>query len=342
VFGNGFSATTAVAGVFIVYLDPDLSDGWTIDEDFLWLPTDSVADNGMSEVSVLADALGTAVAIYAGDLQGRVWKFDVSSADPADWGSAFTAGGGNQPLFRAEGPDGEAQAISSAIEIGLHPRGGHMLYFGTGRFFEDGDQADLGVQSVYGVWDKPEAGALEYDDRSEQLGEVEILLEDADEGVRVVSESPTNLYIGSEPKRGWFLDLAVGDEAMGERVSVMPRLIDGRLLVTSLVPSADPCAGGGYSWLMLLDALNGGRLVTNDFDRDDDGDFDDDDGIVTADGQQVVTGIRQNGVVPGVAIVSKGDMLGLEGNNSEDGQLVTRTVAASKRPPRSSWRELLP
>jgi type IV pilus assembly protein PilY1 len=342
VFGNGFSSNASHAGVFIVYLDPDLADGWTEDDDFQWLPTDNMTGNGMSEVSVLADAQGTAVAIYAGDLRGRVWKFDVSDEDPAEWGAAFAEGGVNQPLFSATDPDGDAQPITVAIEIGVHPRGGHMLYFGTGRFFEDGDQADLQVQSVYGVWDKPDAPRIEYDDRGEQLGELDIVLEDAEEGVRVVSESPTDLYVGSEPMRGWFLDLAVGGGALGERVSVMPRLIDRRLLVTSLVPSADPCAGGGYSWLMLLDALNGGRLVTNDFDRDDDGDFDDDDGIVTADGQQIVTGIRQQGIVPGVAILSKGDMLSLEGNSSEDGALFTRNVAASQRPPRSSWRELLP
>ena len=37
---------------------------------------------------------------------------------------------------------------------------GYYVLFGTGKFFESGDQADLQVHSVYGLWDRGGTGTI--------------------------------------------------------------------------------------------------------------------------------------------------------------------------------------
>jgi type IV pilus assembly protein PilY1 len=69
-----------------------------------------------------------------------------------------------------------------------------------------------------------------------------------------------------------------------------------RVIFVTDIPSADPCAAGGSSWLMELDARNGGRLPETPFDFDVDGNFTVSDlvkGDFDGDGKDVVgSGIR--------------------------------------------------
>ena len=39
--------------------------------------------------------------VYAGDLQGNLWKFDLTDNNSAQWGSAFKTGNKPKPLFQA-------------------------------------------------------------------------------------------------------------------------------------------------------------------------------------------------------------------------------------------------
>ena len=66
-----------------MYLDANLTDGqWTADTDFCVLaPDDTVANNGLSTPSLLdSNGDGVVDAIYAGDLQGNVWKFAIDAS----------------------------------------------------------------------------------------------------------------------------------------------------------------------------------------------------------------------------------------------------------------------
>lgn len=352
IFGNGYNSTGGTAKLFIVFLDPDLSDGWTSGTDYIVLGTDSTTSNGLSQPAVRLDGLRTAEAIYAGDLKGNVWKFDVSSATTSSWGSAFTSGTSNVPLFTAKDSAGTVQPITAPLEIGLHTLGGYMLYFGTGKYYEDGDQTSTQVQSFYGIWDKPGAARVTYTTRTDALAEIQILEENATAGARLVSQLTTDIYAGTTPKRGWFMDLkVVGGTAKGERVFSAPLLLDDRLLFSSVVPSTDLCDDGGSSWIMLLSAQNGNRTATSNFDMDDDGDFDGDDKINAADGTStVVSGVSTEGVVSGIMFQTKGDKVSAtfgtsDGNKDDTGPVNTDGNKGSVdvpalKVPRASWREL--
>ncbi len=95
-------------------------------------------------------------AIYAADTLGRLWKFDVSNADPANWDVFNRKSNDRAPLFTARNKCGGVQSITGLIEIGAPPKGqsGAMLYFGTGRFLSQGDKADETRQTFYGILDR--------------------------------------------------------------------------------------------------------------------------------------------------------------------------------------------
>ncbi len=357
IFGNGYNSATGTAKLFIVFLDPDLSvvdasnpGGWTLGEDYLVLSTNSTTGNGMSGPAVLLDGRATARAIYAGDLQGNLWKFDVSDTDPDNWVVSYTDSGVNVPLFAAVDPSGNAQPITAPPRIGLHSRGGYMLYFGTGKYYEDGDQTNLQVQSFYGIWDKPDNTRITYSTRSDVLREMQILEENSTDGVRVTSSVDDGDYYGGvSPKRGWFMDLKVlGASAKGERVFSRANLLDDRVIFVTVEPSTDPCLAGGNSWIMEVNAQSGSRPAVSVFDLNNDNKFNVDDEVAMADGSKhPASGMKVEGVLPGLTLLTGGQSDDVPasqtafkmGNTSAGGELVSIKNRGPMQP-RASWRQL--
>jgi len=80
---------------------------------------------------------------YAGDIDGNMWKFDLSTNTAS-------------LLFRTM----PTQAITTAPVIRQHPYPywGQMVAFATGRILSSGDETDTSVHFAYGIWDgAPEA-----------------------------------------------------------------------------------------------------------------------------------------------------------------------------------------
>ena len=282
VFGNGYASTGGTAKLFIVYLDANASDGWQLGTDFLVLDTNTTAANGLSSPT-LYDSNGDRIAdyVYAGDLQGNVWKFDLSSTNPSQWKVANRSGSTPIPFFTARNAANQVQPITAPIEIGPAPSGGEgvMLYFGTGRFFAVGDNTNTQVQTFYALWDNyTNNNEITYSctsnscNRDSTLQAQTILYEGSGPGgnsVRVTS----NASVDYNSKRGWYLDLKYPNTAAGEkgeRVVSAPLLRHGRVIFTTLIPSSDPCKFGGGSWIMELAASTGSRLDHSVFDLNDD------------------------------------------------------------------------
>ena len=111
-----------------------------------------------------------------------------------------------------------------------------MVYFGTGKYFETGDQSTTSVQSMYGIVDN----GSDHEMLRADLQQQSIIYEGTAGGnaVRVMSDN-TVTYPGD---KGWFIDLLTPPSAAkGERVISMPRLFGGRLLFQSIIPSLSPC-----------------------------------------------------------------------------------------------------
>lgn len=349
IFGNGFGGGSGSAKLFIVFLNPDLSDGWTLGTDYIVLNTNSTTSNGMGSPAVLVDTSYTATAIYAGDLQGNIWKFDVSSTNPNSWGSALQTGSTPKPLFTAKYPDntGAPQPITAPLEIGSHSQGGYMIYFGTGKYFEDGDQNNRDIQTFYGIWDKlasnGSSSQITYNARTDALQQHSII----EEGLsgsdqyrwRIVSDPPPSNIYTSGAKRGWFIDLKLqSGVATGERVVSEPVLRNGRIIFVSLVPSTDPCSYGGYSWIMEMSAEDGSRLSYNVFDINGDGLFNVSDNRGSA--ANSVSGISpQSGIVKTPAVLSQGtkEKKCVSGSS---GAMVECIDEKGSAKPRASWRQV--
>jgi type IV pilus assembly protein PilY1 len=113
VFANGYNSTSDRAYLYLV----NLQTGALIKK----IPAGVGTSNGLS-THVLYDSNGdqTVDAVYAGDLQGNMWKFDLTGSNVTAWGVA-NAG---VPLFTARNASNEVQPITSQPRIGAHPNGG--------------------------------------------------------------------------------------------------------------------------------------------------------------------------------------------------------------------------
>lgn len=101
------------------------------------------------------DNNGTADVVYATDLKGQVWKFDLRSDNPANWRSALIGGGVPVPLFTARVDANTTLPITTAPVVSFPSFGGTMVSFGTGRAIESSDFPDTSVvQRFFSVWDK--------------------------------------------------------------------------------------------------------------------------------------------------------------------------------------------
>lgn len=150
--GNGYNSANERPVLLIQYLDGDKS---LVKIPAVATGTAEAVQNGLSSPQLLdINADGSPDFVYAGDLRGNLWKFDISSATPANWGVAFS---GN-PLFTANYTSSSGSSSRQPITAAPTLRnnrivGGLMVAFGTGRNLTEADRTDTSVQTVYSILD---------------------------------------------------------------------------------------------------------------------------------------------------------------------------------------------
>lgn len=154
--GNGYKSSSGKAVLFMLYMDGPsaVNSSWT--GRYSKIVADAGTDNGLSTPTwVDLDNNGTADAVYAGDLKGQLWKFNLGSATASDWDVAYKSGTTNRPLFTAK--DGASPLpITTAPEFSFPSFDGLIITFGTGNALEATDFPNTAVnQRVYGIWDRP-------------------------------------------------------------------------------------------------------------------------------------------------------------------------------------------
>lgn len=254
-------------------------------------PTENGRPNGFASPAAI-DVDGDSIVdfIYAGDLFGNMWKIDVSHPEKEKWGFAFGTQADPEPFFKAcfgndcEGVDkNKVQPITTRPQIVRHPTSkGFLVMFGTGKYFEIGDNSATGqiTQSFYAIWDKAENTLT-------PIVRSNLLQQKIDSEVRVSGSDyrvTSNKIIDWANQKGWFIDLISpgATSNLGERQVSNAIIRNGKVIFTTLLPSDDPCLYGGSSWLMELDFISGSRLDYSPFDINDDGSFDSTDYICIA------------------------------------------------------------
>ncbi|WP_075187608.1 pilus assembly protein [Teredinibacter haidensis] len=282
VFGNGYNNTVAdghasSTGNSVLYI-VDISNGSILRKIDTGIGGGSIPNGLSSPALVDVDNDYIVDFIYAGDLYGNMWKFDVTSTNPVDWDTAWGSGSTKKPLYKTA----SNQPITTRPAVGLHPtQGGQMVYFGTGKYIEVTDNNSIGepTQGFYGIWDRNETSAsglpVVVGDLLNQEIEHEFAttLGGTDYNLRIT----TNNVIDWASHEGWYMDLVNYNvspvDNAGERQVSNAILRNGRIIFPTVLPSSAPCTPGGTSWLMELDAADGSRLDETPFDLDGDGVF---------------------------------------------------------------------
>jgi type IV pilus assembly protein PilY1 len=164
VFGNGGGSYNGDAGIFVMIAN---NSGQPT---FYYLSTgvgsrSGGTPNGTYYVTP-ADLDGDHITdyVYAGDLRGNVWRFDLTSNDPTKWavtsasGQAITTAGAGTPIFSTGStslPVTTKVIVASIASAGTTPR--VLVEFGTGQQvqFTNNNPATYATTQQYlmGVWD---------------------------------------------------------------------------------------------------------------------------------------------------------------------------------------------
>ncbi|MDR0458392.1 MAG: hypothetical protein LBH10_05120, partial [Burkholderiaceae bacterium] len=156
IMGNGYNSASGLPVLLIQSLSHPGRPLYTVPAICTEAASACVAaGNGLGAPRPIdVDGNGTADIVYAGDLLGNLWKFDISNPDHAQWRVAYADGNGQPaPLFTATGPTGAPQPITSAPAVTSDPNGGFMVVFGTGMNLTDADTTDTRLNTVYALYD---------------------------------------------------------------------------------------------------------------------------------------------------------------------------------------------
>lgn len=349
VVNNGYNSVNKHAVLFLIQVD-NPSNVKTIDTGV----GGGTVDNGLSQPTLLdADNNGTIDAIYAGDLQGNVWKFDVSSSNQSQWKVAYTSGSTKLPLFKARDASGNVQPITAPLILGSVPSGADgtaLVLFGTGQYLNTADLSSTATQSLYGVLDSSDfssgsfSGGVSNFTRTTQVSGVNVLVQQSivfeNSQTRAVTANSVDYANGN---LGWYMDLLQPPNAtqQGERVISKALLRSGRVLFTTLIPATGTCAYGGSGWTLELDAPSGGAPGAPFLDMNNDGQFDSSDNVTVNGTSAVAVGVKISGgfgTTP-VSSTNGGSYVTTIGKTSGD---ITNTPNAkiNQGSPRASWSQI--
>ena len=251
IFGNGLYSQNGNAGIFVARID-QVTGATTLH--YLQGGPSTIANqkNGIAFVTAGdLDGDGVVDYVYAGDVQGNVWRFDLTATNPLAWGKAVKifATPNNQPI------------TSSLVVTPVKDTNGTrvMVEFGTGRVWPleapDGPLYVTGSQSLYGIWDwnmnawnahssatvaalpnLPGGSAL----LAQTLGAVQTI-----NGVNYRSSSSNPVCwvgganitgCGTYNNFGWKLDLPAPSLQNNEQVVSNPVIFNGQFVVNTIVP----------------------------------------------------------------------------------------------------------
>lgn len=268
IFGNGFGSQTGDAGIFVMTVAADGT------ETFYYLSTGVSGGNGIAYATP-ADLDGDHVAdyVYAGDLKGNVWRFDLTSNDPSKWGitrclDASCTTTSAKPLFTTK--SGQPITTQLLVASGQTAEGAQtlVLSFGTGQKtpFTNADATKYvagTTQSLYGVWDwslaywntissaqyaalTPSATGLSatngYTFAQTNLQQQTFTINSTN-GDRDITSNATVCWqgtmacsTGTNDQFGWYVNLPGGSAQGEEQIVFNPLLLGGAFVVNSTIP----------------------------------------------------------------------------------------------------------
>lgn len=249
--GAGRYDASGAGTLFLLSLDKSPTEKWKHKVNYFKFTTpikNAALQNGLSAPALVMGGNGAVRYVYAGDLQGNLWRFDFTGDMP--WSHARRS---DSPIFTATDDRGNTQPITTQPKIVFAPGGGYVVLFGTGKFIEEVDAMPTGfkVQSFYGVYDTTTDQNLA---KGRKQLALRTLVKNLDGDLKVTGDH-FNYGLSAGNKQGWYVDFQ-DSEHTGERSITNPIVASGKLFFNTLLPSLKKCdEGSGRSYA--VDALSG-------------------------------------------------------------------------------------
>jgi type IV pilus assembly protein PilY1 len=194
--------------------------------------------------AVIAPSNPTISRVYGGDLDGNLWRFDLSSANPgtSPWTTTLVT-----TLVDASGV---SQPITAAPQVG-QINGSPVVFVGTGRLLSASDPSGISGNTFYAVMD---------DTRSMPIPALRSNLTRHTLSSSGGVTSVNTVTMDWTRYRGWYVDVSSGS---GERFLSQAQLIQGVVYAVSNTPSGTPCSSA--SNLYAFDYQSGNELPASRF-----------------------------------------------------------------------------
>lgn len=343
IVGNGYNGDGSTATLFVL----NVETGAQIAKLTVPESKPSKLDNGLSSPVVLdANSDGIADYVYAGDLLGNLWRFDLigttgsltANATASNYKVSFS----NTPLFTAIAPAtgttaAAAQSITAPPVVYPHPTGtGTLVLIGTGRYFASADKTTKDLQSLYGIWDPSTAGQVSPSNkgpaRTDLQSQTMSAINETVGGATGLRAVTTNA-VDWTSKFGWYLDLKIGNALTGERMVDVMDITGSVLTVATRTPITDVCDAGIQGKRLGLDPTTGGAtsFAVFDFTRN---------GIINSEDMTKSGGIISgfDSSAGGVSVVSGNGPNGLSTLYNSDASTPTNMYTGLRYNGRQTWR----
>ena len=177
--------------------------------------------------------------VYAGDLYGNVWRFNLQDINDGNWtvdkiASLTDAGGTPQPI-----------TMAPQIEVDLNNGVDRWVFVGSGRLLHEDDLTDTQQQTMYAIRDGtydtplPAGAAVTRSDLATVSG-------------------IAGLGVGVIPPKGWYDDLPAGSRLITPPVAAI-----GVVAYAATGAALDPCEAGQPADVYVRSYSNGESQITD-------------------------------------------------------------------------------
>lgn len=227
--------------------------------------------SGLAHLNKLANSSPSAVVryVYGGDLDGKVWRFDLDTGNVVQIAQLADGGGTAQPVTA---PPEVGMVSGSATKF--------MVHVGTGRYLADVDVPGTAgantwatqQQTMYGIIDDSSVSSPSLPNIRGSNGftcptgggSADFICQSFSYVSASNSYRATTHTVNTASKRGWYVDLPADTRLTNGRVISKPALTtSGTLAFTANVPTNVKCDPGGSSWYFAINSATGGAVPIN-------------------------------------------------------------------------------
>jgi type IV pilus assembly protein PilY1 len=266
--------------LFMLDLSKAKTDAWQLGTNYFKVrfPVRSTTmASGMAEFAVRLGTADEVAYIYAGDLQGNVWKLNFTATQASSWSlpnlSYFKNGSDPIPMFVAQDGSSNRQPITMEPALVFGTARTIIVSFGTGKYLETSDNGGpFKAQSVYAILDNNSTAADSSSPQAAIAGRGRL----ASPTTTTAGAIDIPTFVWGRPtsdtgsvKSGWYFDFFNSDTVLpsppgragtGERQISGMGVVAGKLVFGTVIPALNSCDNGNGN-LYVVDLRGGDTTV---------------------------------------------------------------------------------